>query len=165
MPCIRLPIRIVGVVGAGAMGAGIGQLAAVRGYDVVLKEVNPQAAAAGRHRIDKLIDDYAQHKGLDRNACEQIHGKISISCDDAALADCDLVIEAVVEREDVKAQVFRLLDRVVQPTAILASNTSSLSGHRMADATERPATRRRTALLQSGPSHGTRGSGSSGQHR
>lgn len=132
------PVRTVGVVGAGAMGAGIGQLAAVRGYDVVLKEVNPQAAAAGQHRLDKLIDDYARRKGLDRQAQQRLCDKISISCDDSSLADCDLVVEAVVEREDVKAQVFRSLDQVVQSTGMLTSNTSSLSVTRMAEATQRP---------------------------
>ena len=126
----QAPIRTVGVVGAGAMGAGIGQLAAVRGYDVVMKEVDQNAAAAGRHRIDKLIADYARRKDLNRDASDRIQGKITMSCDDAALADCDLVVEAVVELEEVKAKVFQTLDRVVKPTAILASNTSASPSRR-----------------------------------
>ena len=132
------PIRTVGVVGAGAMGAGIGQLAALRGYEVIMKEINSEAAAAGQQRIDKLISDYVRRKGIDPESRAAIEGKISFSCEDADLADCDLVIEAVVEREDVKANVFRSLDRVLRPDAILASNTSSLSVGRMAEATERP---------------------------
>ena len=62
------PIRKVGVVGAGAMGAGIGQLAAVRGYDVVMKEINAEAADAGRHRIEKLVNDLAKRKGWNSRA-------------------------------------------------------------------------------------------------
>ncbi len=132
------PIRTVGVVGAGAMGAGIGQLAAVRGYDVVMKEINSEAADAGRQRIEKLVDDLAKRKGWDSRQRDEVFERVKISCDDSSLADCDMVVEAVVEREDVKAQVFRTLDKVVKSSAILASNTSSLSVTQMAAATERP---------------------------
>jgi 3-hydroxyacyl-CoA dehydrogenase/enoyl-CoA hydratase/3-hydroxybutyryl-CoA epimerase len=132
------PIRTVGVVGAGAMGAGVGQLAALRGFKVIMKEINTEAAEAGRQRIGKLITDYARRKGINAESRAKIEGKISFSCEDLDLADCDLVIEAVVEREDVKANVFRSLDRVLRPDAILCSNTSSLSIGRMAEATERP---------------------------
>lgn len=134
----REPIRTVGVVGAGAMGAGIGQLAAVRGYDVIVKEVDEQAADAGRRRIAAMISDFAQRKKLDQNQLAHIHQKLSVTCDAMALAACDLVIEAVLEREDVKAEVFHSLDQHVQPAAILATNTSSLSVANMARATSRP---------------------------
>jgi 3-hydroxyacyl-CoA dehydrogenase/enoyl-CoA hydratase/carnithine racemase len=133
------PIRTVGVVGAGAMGAGIGQLAAVRGYDVVMKEINPEAADAGKRRIEKLVDDLARRKRWTPTERDQLLAKVSVSCDDASLADCDLVIEAAVEREDVKDQIFGTLDKVVKGPAILASNTSALSVSRMANATGRPA--------------------------
>jgi 3-hydroxyacyl-CoA dehydrogenase/enoyl-CoA hydratase/carnithine racemase len=132
------PIRKVGVIGAGAMGAGIGQLAAVRGYDVVMKEINEEAAAAGHKRIEELVHDLARRKGWDQTQQLALLNKITITCDDCPLADCDLVIEAVVEREDVKASVFRTLDTVVKQSAILTSNTSSLSVTNMAKATNRP---------------------------
>lgn len=131
------PIRIVGVVGAGAMGAGIGQLAAVRGYDVVMKEINSEAAEAGRHRIEKLVDDLAKRKNWDSRQRNEVLERVSISCDDSSLSDCDLVVEAVVELEDIKAQVFSTLDAVVQSSAILTSNTSSLSVTKMAASTGR----------------------------
>ncbi len=131
------PIRLVGIVGAGAMGAGIGQLAAVRGFDVVMKEVNSQAAAAGRHRIDELVEKYAKHKGWNRKQHDEVRSRISVGCDQAAMSDCDLVIEAVVERDDVKSEVFATLDQNVKSSAILASNTSSLSVSKMATATDR----------------------------
>ncbi len=132
------PIRKVGIVGAGAMGAGIGQLSAYRGFDVVLKEVNDAAAEAGRERIAKLVDVLVKRMGWDQGKRQQLLDRVSVSCDDASLADCDLVIEAVVENEKVKADVFRSLDEVVRKSSILASNTSSLSIANMAKATNRP---------------------------
>jgi 3-hydroxyacyl-CoA dehydrogenase/enoyl-CoA hydratase/carnithine racemase len=131
------PIRRVGVIGAGAMGAGIGQLAAVRGFDVVVKEVNDEAADAGRKRIDKLVDDLARRKRWDSDERDAVINKISVGCDDRMLSDCDLVIEAVVERMDVKESVFRTLDAVVKRDGILTSNTSSLSITEMARVTQR----------------------------
>ncbi|MGI9471845.1 MAG: 3-hydroxyacyl-CoA dehydrogenase NAD-binding domain-containing protein [Rubripirellula sp.] len=131
------PIRRVGVVGAGAMGAGIAQLSAIRGFDVVVQEAGDQAAEAGRQRIAKLIVDYARRRGWTDAQRVELQKKIKVDCDETMLAGCDLVVEAVVERENVKQQVFSTLDRVVQPAAILTSNTSSLSITRMASATHR----------------------------
>ncbi len=132
------PIRKVAVIGAGAMGAGIGQLAAYRGFDVVMKEINDEMLAAGRRRIEGLIDAIAKRKRMSDSARAELSSKVTYSCDDASLADVDLVIEAVVERADVKAKVFASLDQVTKPTAILASNTSSLSVTDMSEATHRP---------------------------
>lgn len=132
------PIRNVGVIGAGAMGAGIGQLAAFRGFHVVLKEVNDVAMEAGRKRIESLVNEVAKRKHMSASAQAELMNRIRLSCDDQSLADVDLVIEAVVEREDIKSQVFRSLDHVVKPAGILASNTSSLSVTRMSAATARP---------------------------
>ncbi len=131
------PIRKVAVVGAGAMGAGIGQLAAYRGFDVVIKEIDDAALAAGRGRIASLVDDLAKRKRMSDEQRNELLSKITFTLDDAALVDVDLVVEAVVERDDVKHKVFRSLDRVTKPQAILASNTSSLSVTRMAEATNR----------------------------
>lgn len=132
------PIRKVGVIGAGAMGAGIGQLSAVRGYDVVIKEINEEAAEAGRERVKHLVDDLARRKGWSDSKTNDLANKISITCHEKPLIDCDLVIEAVVERADVKDRVFADLDQTVKQSAILTSNTSSLSVSRMAAATGRP---------------------------
>ncbi len=142
------------------MGAGIGQLAAVRGYDVVMKEINPEAADAGRHRIEKLVDDLAKRKDWDSRQRDEVLERVTISCDDSSLAACDLVVEAVVEREDVKAQVFDTLDKVVQRSAILASNTSSLIGDENGGCDRAADTGCRTALLQSCASNGIGRSGS-----
>jgi 3-hydroxyacyl-CoA dehydrogenase/enoyl-CoA hydratase/3-hydroxybutyryl-CoA epimerase len=132
------PIRKVGVIGAGAMGAGIGQLAAQHGYDVVLKEVNADAAAAGQTRIDGLIDKLAKHKQMSLQERTTLADRIQVTTDDEHLKDVDLVIEAVVEKADVKQSVFASLDQITGSKTILASNTSSLSIADMAQATARP---------------------------
>ena len=132
------PIRKVGVVGAGAMGAGIGQLAAYRGFDVVLKEVNGETMEAGRQRVESLVNELAKRKQMSEADRLELMNRIQLSCDEQSLTDADLVIEAVVEREDVKAQVFHSLDNIVKKSAIIASNTSSLSVTRMAESTARP---------------------------
>ena len=131
------PIRRVGVIGAGAMGAGIGQLAALRGYEVVFKEINQETLDAGQGRVEKLINDLAKRKNWDSTQRLELLSKVSYTCEDAMLADCDLVIEAVVEHMDIKKNVFASLDRVTKTSAMLASNTSSLSVTTMATATQR----------------------------
>ena len=133
------PIQRVGVIGAGAMGAGIGQLAVTRGFEVVLKEVSPEAAQAGRHRVEKLVESLAKRKRWDGKQVADLLRRVTITCEQTPLSDCDLIIEAAVEREDIKVDIFRMLDQVAPQQSILASNTSSLSIAAMADATTRPA--------------------------
>jgi 3-hydroxyacyl-CoA dehydrogenase/enoyl-CoA hydratase/3-hydroxybutyryl-CoA epimerase len=133
-----LPTQRVGVIGAGAMGAGIGQLASHRGFEVVMKEIDAPAAEAGRQRIAQSVAAVAKRKGWDAAKRQEMTDRIEISCQEESLADCDLVVEAVVEREDVKADVFAMMDRVVKKSAMLTSNTSSLSVTKMAQATGRP---------------------------
>ncbi len=132
-----MPIHKVGIVGAGAMGAGIGQLAANRGYEVVIKEIDKAAADDAERRITKAIDKLAQRKNWDETRHMELLKRIEVTDDDMPLKACDLVVEAVVERDEVKDLVFGSLDRVVQESAILASNTSSLSVTRMATSTNR----------------------------
>ena len=132
------PIRTLGVVGAGAMGAGIGQLAAARGFQVNLMEVDAAAAEAGRARVEKLFRRLALRKSWPAEQLEAALQSVAVSCDADDLTACDLVIEAVVEQESVKQDVFGRLDRSVQASAILATNTSSLSVDSMATATGRP---------------------------
>lgn len=133
------PIRRVAVIGAGAMGAGIGQLAAVRGFDVVLKEIDEQAASAGRKRVEKLIDDLATRKRWSYEKRSEVSNRITVVWNDESLVDCDLAIEAVVERMDVKKSVFGQLDSITKPDCVLASNTSSLQVTEMSSATHREA--------------------------
>ena len=130
-------ISHIGIVGAGAMGAGIGQLAAVRGYDVSIREISEPAAKAGNDRVNQLINDLAARKKWSSRKTDRLRSKIKINCDEAVLDQCDLVIEAVTERQDVKNGVFAELDTRIQKSAILATNTSSLSVSRMSEATRR----------------------------
>ena len=131
------PIKTVGVIGAGAMGAGIGQLAAARGYEVIIKEIDKAAAEDAQRRMTKSIDKLANRKHWTDAKRMDLLQRIDVTDDDMPLKPCDLVVEAVVERDDVKDKVFGTLDRIVQESAILASNTSSLSVTRMATSTNR----------------------------
>ena len=132
------PIRKIAVIGAGAMGAGIGQLAACRSVEVVLKEIDEAAAQAGRKRIDSLMSKLAKRGTMTENELSQIANRIEVTTDENSLKDVDLVVEAVVERIDVKRKVFESLERFTSPQTLLTTNTSSLSVGRMADATLRP---------------------------
>ena len=131
------PIRRVGVVGGGAMGAGIAVLAAARGFDCVVKEIESGMSPA-RDRIDHLIAQRARHKKLSSELQRDLASRVSVSADLDSLSGCDLIVEAVVERMDVKQSVFKdcLASRL--PHTILASNTSSLSVAEMATATDCP---------------------------
>ncbi len=131
--------RSVGVVGLGTMGAGIVEVFARHGIDVVATEVNDAALAAGRATLTGSTDRaVARGKltGADRDA---LHARITWAVGLPALAGVDLVIEAVPERLDLKRRLFADLDRVCRPDTILATNTSSLSVTEIAVATRRPA--------------------------
>ncbi|MGY0390635.1 3-hydroxybutyryl-CoA dehydrogenase [Nocardioides sp. WG-D5] len=127
-----------GVVGAGLMGAGVAEVCARAGKDVVLVDTNPQAADAGRARLRASLER-AEQRGKISDATEVLE-RITISSDLEALADRDLVIEAIVEDEAAKTALFTRLDALVtDPEAVLASNTSSIPIMKLAVATERPA--------------------------
>ena len=119
------------------MGTGIGQLAALRGYDVTIREIDEPSAKAGSDRINQLIHDLATRKRWSTKKADRLRAKITINCDETLLDNCDLVIEAVVERQDVKDSVFANLDDRVRRSAILTTNTSSLSVSKMSEATSR----------------------------
>lgn len=132
-------IRTIGIVGAGVMGAGIAQLAANRGFSVVVKEVDAEAARSGRQRIAELVESQGKHKRWSREAIGEVLGRVRVTDDAAALDDVDCVVEAAVEKESVKQEIFRTLGRRLGESAILTSNTSSLSIASMAAVTKRPA--------------------------
>ena len=131
-------VETVGVVGAGQMGSGIAHVAALGGFRVVLTDANPHTAERGRESIARNLKRQ-QDKGLiSAGVGQETLARISLGTEVSQFASCQLVIEAVVEREDVKAAVFRELDGVVSEGAVLASNTSSISITRLAAATGRP---------------------------
>jgi 3-hydroxyacyl-CoA dehydrogenase len=131
-------IRKVGVIGAGTMGGGITMNFLNAGIPVVLLEMKQEALDKGLGTIRKNYENSAKKGKLTNEQVEQRMALIAPALEYAPLADCDLVIEAVFENMDVKEQVFRKLDEVVKPGAILASNTSYLDIDRIASFTKRP---------------------------
>ena len=133
-------IERVGVVGGGQMGAGIAEVCAKAGLDVVVSEVGAEAIAAAKARIEGSLAKAVERGKLDDAARVAALERIRFASDLAAHADRQLVIEAVVENEVVKRDIFRALDEAVSDRgAILASNTSSIPIVRIAGATTRPA--------------------------
>jgi 3-hydroxybutyryl-CoA dehydrogenase len=130
-------MKNVGVVGCGLMGAGIAEVAARAGCDVVVVESDAARASAGRTRLERSLER-AQARGRIEDAGEVL-ARLRVVTDLAELADRELVVEAVVEDEAAKTSLFKELDRiVVDPEAILASNTSSIPIMQLAVATSRP---------------------------
>ena len=118
----------VGVIGAGTMGAGIAQAFAVTdGYEVVLCDIKQEFADGGKARIQKALDKQVAKGRMEQAKVDEIMAKISTHGDNEAVADCDLVVEAAIERMDLKQELFQKLDKICKPEAILASNTSSMS--------------------------------------
>lgn len=133
-----MEIRKVGVVGCGLMGSGISQVAAVAGLPTVVLEVSQQLLDKGLASIDRSLSKFIEKGELSDQQKSQAVARLqpTLSLDD--FADCDLVIEAIVENLERKKQLFSELDRIVKPEAILASNTSSISITELMMATRRP---------------------------
>jgi 3-hydroxybutyryl-CoA dehydrogenase len=131
-------IRSIGVVGAGTMGHGIAQVAAVAGCDVVLVDVAAEALDHALGKMRSSMDRMVAKEILTAEGLEAALGRITTSGALEDLADVDLVVEAVVEKLEVKSQVLSELDRSCRRETILASNTSSISITRLAAATSRP---------------------------
>lgn len=132
------PVRKAAVVGAGVMGAGIAQLVALNGIPVALKDINDEIVANGMKKIEQLTSEAATKGAVSRAEAEVALRNITPTSEWAPLANADLVVEAVVEREDVKRVVFRQLAEHLGDAAVLASNTSALSVGRIAETTPHP---------------------------
>ena len=134
-----ISVERVGVVGCGLMGAGIAEVCARQGLPVVVVEADDVALDAGRRRIEASLANAVRRGKLDAEDQPRILEALTFVTDFDELADRDLVIEAVVEAEEAKTEVFARLDKVVErPDAILASNTSSIPIMKLAMATSRP---------------------------
>ena len=133
-----MEIRKVGVVGLGTMGAGIAQVSVQNGYETVGREVSDELARRGRATIDRYLTRGVEKGRLTQEERDAALGRLVLTTELVGLADCDLVIEAVLEELELKRQVFAELDRICRPDAILATNTSALSVAEIAQATERP---------------------------
>ncbi len=130
--------RKVAVVGAGVMGAGIAQLVALNGIPVAMKDINNEIVASGMKKIEALTSEAASKNVLSRSEADAALRNVTPTSEWGPLADADLVIEAVIEREDVKRAVFRQLAEQLGDSTVLASNTSALSVTRIAEATPHP---------------------------
>ncbi|GHE43886.1 3-hydroxybutyryl-CoA dehydrogenase [Streptomyces capitiformicae] len=132
-------IARVGVVGCGQMGAGIAEVCARAGLDVKVAETNGEALEIGRTRLFNSLSKAAGRGKITEEERASTQARLSFTTDLGEFADRDLVIEAVVENEQVKTQIFQVLDQVMtRPDAILASNTSSIPLVKLAVATSRP---------------------------
>jgi 3-hydroxybutyryl-CoA dehydrogenase len=132
-------IERVGVVGSGLMGSGIAEVCARAGLDVVVREVDAGAAEAGLARLTTSLERGVRSGKLTEDARDEALGRIRLTTDLDELADRQLVVEAVIEDEASKVEVFKALDKVVtDASAILASNTSSIPIMKLGIATERP---------------------------
>jgi 3-hydroxybutyryl-CoA dehydrogenase len=133
-----MEVRKVGVVGLGTMGAGIAQVCVQAGIETVGREVSDELGEAARARIDHYLGRGVEKGRLSANERAAALERLTTTTWVEDLADCDLVIEAVVEELDVKRALFADLDRLVRPEAVLATNTSALSVADIAHATQRP---------------------------
>lgn len=127
----------IGVIGAGQMGRGIAQVMATAGYELVLVDLSENALHMALSVIESSLTKL-QDKGLIEERPSAVLGRIRCETSMNVLADCDLVIEAATENEEIKNKIFKQLDELCKPDAILASNTSSLSITRLAATTSRP---------------------------
>jgi 3-hydroxybutyryl-CoA dehydrogenase len=131
-------IRTVGIIGAGQMGAGIAQVCAQGGYEVVLYDASADAVKAAVGRIEKGLARLVEKEAITTEQATDALKKLMPAASVSELKDCDLVIEAATEKEEVKNAIFRSVCEHLKPEALLASNTSSISITRLAAATDRP---------------------------
>ena len=131
-------IDTVGVVGAGTMGNGIAQVAATAGYDVVMRDIDQEFVERGFDSISDSLSRFVRKEQLTDEEADTVLDRITGTTDLAALGDADLVVEAAVEKMDVKQSIFTDLDEVTDGDVVLATNTSTLSVTTIASATDRP---------------------------
>jgi 3-hydroxybutyryl-CoA dehydrogenase len=136
---MKIQYPCIGLVGTGAMGRGIAQIAAQAGSTVKLFDTQPDAARKAQTALGEQWDKLASKGRMTAEQTLEAKGRIQIADALADLADCDLVVEAAVERLDVKRAIFAELESIVQPHAVLATNTSSLSVTAIAAGLKRPA--------------------------
>lgn len=130
-------IRKVGVVGCGLMGGGIAQTCAQSGYETIVREINQPLLDKGMARIYSAWDTMANKGKLTQGQVDENRARLHGTLEMAGFADCDLVIEAVLENMEEKLRLFPALDKILKPEALLLSNTSSLNVTQMGAVTKR----------------------------
>ena len=134
-----MSIKQVGVIGLGTMGAGVAEVCARNGYEVIAVEVTPEALQRGRATVEHSSARALERGKVTEAERSDLLARISYSLDVEDLRGVDLVVEAVPEDLDLKRSVFAMLDKVTRPDAILATNTSALSVTEISVSTSRPA--------------------------
>ena len=122
-----MEIRKVGVLGCGLMGSGIAQTAATAGFDVIVREVSDEVCERGFAGIEKSLAKFAEKGTITADQQREIRGRLIGTTRFEELADCDIIVEAIIENLDIKRDTYRQLDALCKPETIFASNTSSLS--------------------------------------
>jgi 3-hydroxybutyryl-CoA dehydrogenase len=133
-----MDIKLIGVVGAGQMGGGIAEVAISSGFTVLMRDITPEFVQKGRMRIASDLERRVQKGKMTAEEQKAVLGRLTTTTRLEELKDCDLVIEAASEQIPIKKEVFQTLDAVTRKSAVLASNTSSISITRIASFTKRP---------------------------
>ncbi len=133
-----MEIKTFGVIGAGQMGNGIAQVASMSGLNVIMNDIKEEFVQRGMDNITKLLTKAVDKGKLSAEEKDGTLGRIRTSTDIEDMADADFVVEAAVEREDLKFKIFRDLDGICKPDVILSTNTSSIPIGRIAAQTKRP---------------------------
>jgi len=131
-------LRRIGVIGSGQMGGGIAHVCALAGYDVVVTDINDDALQRGREAIDSNLSRQVSRGKIREEEKDAALGRIHMGLDYALFGDCDMVIEAATEKEEIKREIFKKLTPALKPEALIATNTSSISITRLASSTDRP---------------------------
>ncbi len=126
------------VIGAGLMGAGIAQVAAQAGWQVTMRDLNQQAVDRGLAGIRGSLAKFVEKGRISADDAEAALGRLTVTTEIDAASDAEIVVEAVFEQLDAKQEVFRALDKICRPDAVLATNTSAIPISQIAAVTERP---------------------------
>ncbi|HEX8922256.1 MAG TPA: 3-hydroxyacyl-CoA dehydrogenase family protein, partial [Pyrinomonadaceae bacterium] len=137
-----MEIRKVGVLGCGLMGSGIAQTAATAGFETIVREVSDELCERGVGGIEKSLAKFAEKGTITADQQKEIRARLTSTTSLDALADCDIIIEAIIENLDTKRDTYRQLDGICKPETIFASNTSSISITEMMTATSNERQRR-----------------------
>ena len=133
-----MDVNKIFIIGAGQMGSGIAQAALQAGYEVILSDVNSEMAEKAAHDIKKNFDRLVEKGKLEQKQSDEMYRKMNISSKISDASDADLIIEAVPEDINIKRNIFKQLDTIAKPEAIIATNTSSISITEVAACSKRP---------------------------
>lgn len=128
----------IAVIGAGLMGSGIAQVTAASGYDVVLRDVSDESLARGMKAIEGSLRKFAEKGKLSDEDVDAALGRITTTTDLHGIDQADIIVEAAFEKFEVKEQIFKEIDKIAKPDAVLATNTSAIPITTIAAVTERP---------------------------